>query len=92
MVDHEDARKDRLYEEAVRVYTDHYVMEPVAGARQADRRFSRIKAGDEPSVVLMDTNGVPLGTVVWFDGKATFEPPTRITVVDHFQGLRPDKE
>jgi len=92
MVDDEDARKDRLFEDAVRAFHAHYAMDETGRARQPDRQSSRIQIGAEPTVVLMDPKGVPLGTVIWSaDSQATFEPPTRITVVDHFQGLRPKR-
>jgi hypothetical protein len=92
MADDEDLTKDAMFMEAVAVYTEHYAMDTAALARQPDRRLSRITTGREATVILMDTKGVPIGTVIWsVEGKPFFEPPTRITLVDHL-GLRPTKE
>jgi hypothetical protein len=91
MVDPDAATKDALYEEAVRTFTEHYAGDAAARARTPDRNLSRFTLTKDPTVVLMDTKGVPLGTVTWADGRPSFEPPTKITVVDHFQGFRPAK-
>ncbi len=87
----DEATRDRLFEEAVRTYREHYAMDEAELELRPDRYMSRIVTGAEATVVLMDADGVPLGSVVWIGDVRTFEPPTRITVVDHFQGLRPPK-
>ncbi len=91
MTDPDAATPDELFAAAVEVYRGHYAMDAAAGAREPDRARTRFVVGKDPTVVLVDTNGVPLGTITWFEARAAFEPPTKITVVDHFQGFRPTK-
>jgi hypothetical protein len=80
--------EDEAFDEATRVYKLEHANDPVASARVADRERSIVKLGSAPAVTLRDANGVPLGTVVWYgDASPAFDPPTKVTVVDHFQSL-----
>ena len=93
MGDESDEAQQRLYEDAVKSYLEHRAAGEVAGeARMPDRAKSLVKSGPDPSVILRDHGGTPLGSVAWFSGsEAVFEPPTKITLVDLFHGLRPKK-
>jgi hypothetical protein len=91
MSDDGEMGEDRLWLEAVKAYNSHHTSRD-PGAPQPDRAASRIFTGPEATVTLRSAAGLPLGTVSWYgQTSAAFEPPTRVTVVDHFQGLRPKK-
>jgi hypothetical protein len=85
MTDEDETRRAELFEEAVRTY----LVDAANAASVPDRATSIVSLGDEPRVALRDSAGLPLGTVTWERGVgAVFEPPTRVTVVDHVRGLR----
>lgn len=89
MVD-DDSERARLFADAVRIYLEHWRPESLASALQPDLAMSAFMHG--PSVALRTREGVPIGTVAWEGGQtATFEPPTKVTVVDHFESLRPTR-
>jgi hypothetical protein len=81
--------EDEAFEEAVKVYLSYHANDEGAALRTADRERSIIKLSINPQVTLRDSLGVPLGTIAWYtDSGPAFEPPTRVTVVDHFQTLK----
>jgi hypothetical protein len=85
--------EDEAFERAVSTYLEQEAEGLTGGSRPPDRtRSIVIIAVGNATVILRDTAGVPLGTVNWYgygEPEPTFEPPTRLTVVDHFQSLRP---
>lgn len=83
--------EDEAFEQAVAVYLREHADDSSGAVRVADRATSIVKLGGAPSVTLRDSNGVPLGTIAWYGAGAAFEPPTRVTVVDHFQSFRAKK-
>ena len=84
-----DESERLLYEDAVKSYL-LYQSGGTTAPRLPDPTKSVVTAGPDRTVILRDSDGAPLGTVTWFgESDATFEPPTKITLVDLFQGLRP---
>ena len=82
--------EDEAFTQALATYQEMNAGEPRGETRQPDRMKSIITVDPAgPTVILRDASGVPLGTVVWYgESNATFEPPTKLTVVDHFHSLR----
>jgi hypothetical protein len=91
----EDKRKrDQLYADALRAYLEHRGGDGGSDPLEPDPDTSRITLPTiamEATVALRTRDGVPLGTVSWFGDSVAFEPPTKVTVVDHFHGLRATK-
>jgi hypothetical protein len=84
-------------EEAFELAVTTYLQEESDGrggdARRPDQsRSIVILALGVGTVILRDQAGVPLGTVSWSGYGVplpAFEPPTKLTLVDHFQSLKP---
>jgi hypothetical protein len=84
--------EEHLFQEAVRAYLEHQGDEGSLDAQKPDREMSLVRVGADRAVALRNRDGAPLGTVVWYDASTpVFEPPTKVTVVDHFSALRPSK-
>jgi hypothetical protein len=88
----DEVEEDRLFQEAVGAYLAHQGLDAPGETPRPDREMSHVRLGADRAVALRSREGAPLGTVVWYDDStAVFEPPTKVTVVDHFNGLRPTK-
>jgi hypothetical protein len=90
MADEQVPKEAEVWEEAVKAYAAHHAGQP--DIAEPDPTASKVILGAESIVILRTVDGLPLGQVSWYaGGEAIFEPPTKVTVVEHFQGLRPKK-